>query len=201
MVIKVKDEFGLHNGFSLKLTPGFTALVGPNGAGKTTLLRQIEENAKKKGIKVWRYSNLTEGGNAARQSYLDFGKMDMLMAAATASEGEQVALNFSNRVGDLGKTVRAAVSAGRPLFVLLDAIDSGASIDRARELKSLFDLIYENDIKGGAEVYVIMAVNHYELVKDVDCVNVRSGKHVKFGSYDEYADFICTFEDQFPRKE
>lgn len=198
--IFVEDWHDLHKGFSLELEPGFTALVGPNGAGKTTMLQQIKEHARKDGIEVWEYSNVRDGGQMARSQYQLAGDIANLAASLTASEGENVALNFSNKVGELGARVRRAAAEKKPLIVLLDAIDSGASIDRARELRGLFDLIYEQDISKGAEVYIVMAVNSYELAKDpADCVNVRTGKHMRFRSYDTYAKFVCSFEEKFKR--
>ena len=196
---RVNDWFELHKGFKLNLSPGFTALVGPNGAGKTTLLRQIEQYAKDNGIRVWKYSNLIDGGDNARQKYLHLGMTDSLAATITGSEGELVAYNFSQVVTAMGSAVRDATMSGQKLIVLLDAIDSGASIDRARELFDLFQLIHSDATKS-QDVYVIMAVNHFELVKyPVDCVNVRNGKHLSFKTYDTYAKFICTFEEKFKR--
>ena len=44
------------------------------------------------------------------------------------------------------------------------------------------------------------AVNHYELARDgADCVNVRTGEHIRFSGYDDYSEFICTFEKRYPR--
>lgn len=198
--IEVEDWYDLHKGFSFEMVPGFTALVGPNGAGKTTLLQQIKEYAKHKGIKVWEYSNVRDGGQTARSQYQFNGDFENLAASMTASEGENVVLNFSNKVGELGSMVKNAASNRVPLIVLIDAIDSGASIDRARDIRDLFDMIYEQDISKGAEVYIIMAVNSYELAKaPADCVNVRNGKHMRFNSYDDYAEFVCSFEDKFKR--
>lgn len=200
LVIEVKDWYDLHKGFSLEMSPGFTALVGPNGAGKTTLLQQIKEYAKHEGVEVWEYSNVRDGGRMAMSQYQFTGDFRNLATSMMASEGENVALNFSNKAGELGKTVRKAATEGKPLIVLLDAIDSGASIDRARDLRDLFDLIYEQDISKGAEVYIVMAVNSYELAKDpADCVNVRNGEHIRFGSYNDYAKFVCSFEKKFKR--
>lgn len=200
MKIFIEDWYDLHKGFTLEIEPGFTALVGPNGAGKTTVLLQIKEHADREGIKTWEYSNVIDGGQAAKSQYQFTGDFENLASALMASEGENVALNFSNRVGELGRLVRQAAEEKRPLIVLLDAIDSGASIDRARELRGLFDLIYEQDISKGAEVYVIMAVNSYELAKEpADCVNVRNGEHVTFRSYNSYAKFVCSFEKRFKR--
>lgn len=198
--VSMEDWYGLHKGFALEIEPGFTALVGPNGAGKTTILRQIKEHASREGVEVWEYSNVRDGGQTARSQYQLTGDIENLAASLMASEGENVALNFSNKVGELGMRVRRAATGKEPLIVLLDAIDSGASIDRARELRGLFDLIYEQDISKGAEVYIVMAVNSYELAKDpADCVNVRTGKHMRFRSYDTYAKFVCSFEEKFKR--
>ncbi len=200
MRVSVEDWYGLHKGFVLEVEPGFTALVGPNGAGKTTILRQIKEYAAREGIELWEYSNVVDGGQTAKSRYQLAGDIESLATSLMASEGENVALNFSNKVGELGARVRRAVAEKRPLVVLLDAIDSGASIDRARELRGLFDLIYEQDISKGAEVYIVMAVNSYELAKGpTDCVNVRTGKHMRFRSYDTYAEFVCSFEEKFKR--
>lgn len=195
--MKIEDRYDLHHGFTLTISPGFTALVGPNGAGKTTLLQQIKEYADREKIDVWEYSNLRDGGRAAIERYTLYGNVQNIAAAMMSSEGECVALNFGNRVGALGQTVRHHVKAEKPLIVLLDSIDSGVSIDRARELRGLFDLIVEHDISEGAEIYIIMAVNHYEIANaPVDCVNVRNGKHMKFDSYDKYAEFICEFMEK-----
>lgn len=201
MNIQIEDWYELHKGFCLEIEPGFTALVGPNGAGKTTMLQQIREFAKGNEIDLWEYSNIHDGGSTARERYTFYGDIENLAASLTASEGEGVVLNFSNKVADLRRSIEKARETGRPLIVLLDAIDSGASIDRARGLRELFDFIYEHDIAKGAEVYILMAVNHYELAKSpTECVNVRNGKHLQFKTYDSYAKFICSFEEKFKRK-
>lgn len=196
--MKIADRYDLHHGFTLTLSPGFTALVGPNGAGKTTLLQQIKEYADREKIDVWEYSNLRDGGRSATERYMFYGDVQNMASSMMASEGECVALNFANRVGELGQIVRQHVEIKKPLIILLDSIDSGVSIDRAKELRGLFDLIIEHDIlPESAKVYMIMAVNHYELANaSADCVNVRNGKHMKFDSYDKYAEFICQFMEK-----
>ena len=193
--IRISDVRGIHNGFNLKLKPGFTALVGPNGAGKTTLLVQLREYAQENKIKYWEYSNLSDGGEMAMDRYLLMGNMRMLATAVCSSEGEKLVGNFANRLSEMGKKVKAALKSGEPLVVLLDSIDSGISIDRAREIRD-FLLSIENEevLKSGGNIHIVMAVNHYEIAKSpVDCVNVRTGEHIVFKSYDEYANFICNY--------
>lgn len=193
---KVHDMYGLHNGFNLILQPGYTALVGPNGAGKTTMLGQIEEIAKSRGCDVFRYSNLTDGGETAKQKYMLTGDLNSLAQSALSSEGEQLAMNFEKAVKAIGACVRKAIETDSALFVLLDGLDSGASIDRLRSLMDFFELM-ERDagvMPGGAEhgLYILAAVNAYELAK-ARCVDVRTGKSVTFGSYEDYSRFICNY--------
>ena len=193
---KIPDWYGIHSGFNLLLRPGYTALVGPNGAGKTTLLLQLEEIAKKRGYEVFHYSNARDGGDRAKQLYLSHGDMEYFATSACSSEGEQVSLNFGKVVGKIGQLVKKSVGNGTPLFILLDGLDSGASIDRTRELMGLFQLM-ERDagvMPSGAEheLYIIAAVNSYELAK-YRCLDARTGKTMAFGSYEDYAKFICNY--------
>ena len=83
-----------------------------------------------------------------------------------------------------------------PLFILLDGLDSGASIDRARDLMHLFDLIESEakteDGKDTHEIYILVAVNSYELARK-RCLDVRTREYLSFKSYEEYAEFICNY--------
>lgn len=193
---KIHDWYGLHSDYFLLLRPGYTALVGPNGAGKTTLLLQLDEIARQRGYLVFNYSNLTDGGNTAMGESLIFGNMSRLAEAATSSEGQQIAMNFGNVLDKIGAMVKKAIEEDKPLFILLDSLDSGTSINLQREMMSLFSLI-ERDAgvhSGGAEheIYIVAAVNSYELAKRI-CVDVRTGKSMVFGGYEEYANFICGY--------
>ena len=134
----------------------------------------------------------------ARNSYIFHNDPASLSAATFSSEGEQIAFNFGQAVRKLGAAVCDAKAQGKPLFILLDALDSGASIDRARELRSLFNLLCPD---AGETVYIVCACNSYELVRGEPGVNVRTGQKVKFKDYEEYADFIYTFLKRYAPKE
>ena len=193
---RIEDWYGIHQGFNLLLRPGYTALVGPKGAGKTTLLQQIKEIAEKKGHDVFWYSNLEDGGSTAMERNTLKDNLGFVATAICSSEGERIAMSFGDILPQLGARVRKDIAEDKPLFILLDGLDSGASIDRTRELMSLFELI-EKDAgvqPGGAEheVYILAAVNSYEMARR-RCVNVRTGESMTFGGYEEYADFICSY--------
>lgn len=192
--IHIIDWRDIHAGFDLALHSGYTPLIGPNGAGKTTLLAQLREYAHDHDIMVFEYSNLRDGGDCARQKYIFGNDPAMLAAAAFSSEGEQIALNFSQAVSQIGGAVKKAKAEQRTLFILLDSLDSGASIDRLRELHNFFNLVHR-DI-GDLPIYLVVAVNAYELVKDTRCIDVRNGCERSFGSYGAYAEFICRYFDE-----
>lgn len=205
MRFKINDEYNLHNGFFLNLKPGYTALVGPNGAGKTTLLRQINDYAISKNIPVIDYSNLTDGGYFARQKYLDTGFIDELCTAVCSSEGQELYFHFCQFVTQIGDSVRNAKVENTKLFILLDGLDSGLSIDIQRKLLDFFKLIEKDinltpDRKADPEVYLIVAVNSYELATG-NCIDVQTGKSISFKSYDEYAKFICEYNDTHKKSE
>lgn len=196
---KIEDWRGIHNGYWLTLRPGYTALVGPNGAGKTTLLRQLREIAAKRDYLVFSYSNLTDGGHTARQIYLETGNLPMLATAALSSEGENITINFGPAVQKIGQYVTRSVNENRHLMILLDSLDSGASIDRMRELMGLFDRILQDcgvaDHSAPSRgIYIVNAVNAYEMARDRICVDPRTGKCRVFTDYKSYADFICGYD-------
>lgn len=195
MIVHIDDWFDIHNGFDLNLKPGYIPLIGPNGAGKSTLLRQLEEAfADNKDFKIFSYNNYFEGGCYARQNQLqERGNIPLLAQLATSSEGEQIAINFGQGCKRLGQIVAECKSEGKKLLVLIDAIDSGASIDRLKDYISLFDMVTNDCKKSGLDCYILVSVNSYELVKDRVCKDVRTGKDVTFESYEDYSNYICSY--------
>lgn len=198
--IKIEDWYDIHNGYTLSLQPGVTALVGPNGAGKTTLLTQLRDyaadTARRNRFKVLNYSNMTDGGDVAMQSYLSCGDMTQLATAMVSSEGERIIVNLSRFIPKIRPAIEVAEQEGKILIILIDAIDSGMSIDKLRDVAELLDMIAK-DIEG-KNIYLVISTNNYELAKG-RCLNPRTGKYVSFGSYEEYANFICGFKKMFAK--
>jgi predicted ATP-dependent endonuclease of OLD family len=191
MNIYIEDWYSIHNGYNLELKTGYTALVGPNGAGKTTLIRYLKEKCEEQGYNVFYYNNLYEGGGTAIQRALDMKENSLCIDLALSSEGEQIAKNLGRVAIRIGQTVAEIKKTEQPLVILLDAIDSGASIDKLKEIRNLFTLI-SKDTKD-YEVYIISSCNNYELAKNADCVNVRTGKHKTFRTYEDFENFICKY--------
>ena len=74
-------------------------------------------------------------------------------------------------------------------WILLDAIDSGLSIDNIVDVKEyLFKTILENNF--GKEIYILVVANEYEMARGEDCFDVHNGKYVKFTDYEDYRNFV-----------
>lgn len=75
-------------------------------------------------------------------------------------------------------------------FLLLDAVDSGYSIDNVIELKELFKLILKDSEEHDVHTYIIVSANEYELANSENCFDVANGKYITFANYEEYRKFI-----------
>lgn len=174
---------------SYEFKTGVNVLVGKNGIGKSTLLRLLADSLIKKEIPFIVYNNLVDGGDNAMSLALNKGQMSMLRSLALHSEGEQISTNlgyFANKVGRFVHENRKS----NQRWILLDAVDSGLSINNINELKSLFKLIKQDCKKNGIDVYIIAAANTFALAKDEACICVRSGQDMKFTNYEDFENFI-----------
>lgn len=195
---KIYDWYELHDGYTLLLRQGYTALIGPNGAGKTTLLNQLEGVGKKRKYKVLRYSNLSDGGHIAANSIVQFGNAFDFARLVARSEGQSIVYNFGEFVSQIAAAVKETRETGVPLLILLDSLDSGTSIDKQRELMKFFNHVALDtgvySEHGQQPVYVVAAVNSYELLQSGNIgMDVRTGESLSFGDYSEYARFICEY--------
>lgn len=172
---------------TVSLTEGVTVLAGCNGSGKTTFLKQLHQILKSEGTPVMMFDNLSDGGQNARQLAAFRHEWSALATSICGSEGENISMNIGNFAGRLGDFVRSA-PAGKDVFVLLDAVDSGYSIDNVVELKELFDLIIRTETT--RSVYIVVSANSYELARYEDCWDVNRCEYIKFKDYYEYREFV-----------
>lgn len=202
---------------SIEIKPGITVLAGCNGIGKTTLLHQIESFLKKENIPCLMFDNLHDGGQNSisyHASLDDFATMSTLMCS---SEGESIYINISNLAARLGNFVKTGDNSKNDKYeklaraieslvneekepkkevkipderwILLDAIDSGFSVDNIVDLKEdLFKTILEYNF--GNEIYIVISANEYELCRGEQCFDVYNGKYITFKDYEDYRDFI-----------
>lgn len=196
----------------VEFKPGLTVLVGCNGSGKSTMLENIKEELHKEKIPMSFYNNEHDGGSNSIGESVFLGDINFAATAWTSSEGENITLNLSKiaskwrnfiltgEVNDVStkfaKSFREACDIdnkkiiSKKRFILLDAMDSGYSIDNVIEMKSLFDLVLEDSEKMGMETYIIVSSNEYELACNTDCFDVTEGKYINFSSYEDFKKFI-----------
>lgn len=186
----VHDDFNLYKKHTFTFERGVTCLVGKNGSGKSTLLRSIKRQLEKDGIPYYHYDNYNEGGASAKSKYGFHNKFDLLATAMFSSEGQQIMLNYGETLQRIGGFIRKNLREGKKeMYILLDALDSGLDISNIREIRHVFNLMLEEG--RDADIYIIVAANTFEMVKDLPCVAVSTSTHYVFKEYGEFADFIC----------
>ena len=169
--------------------PGLTVLIGCNGSGKTTLLKQIKKKLEDddKPFIFFQYDR----ERLERDGRLMQGDADVreFFSWVSCSEGEQIMVRLESLAYQIGEFVRE--NPGKDVFVLLDGVDSGFSIDNIIELKeSLFKVIIKDFENKDNDIYIICSANSYELAADEDCIVVCTGKHRRFKTYTTYRNMI-----------
>ena len=208
------EGYNLYKKKTIEIKSGVTVLIGCNGIGKTTLLHQIKNSLKKDKIPYIEYDNLAKGGGYARERAGFLGDFEFLATAMQSSEGENIVMNMGKLARDIGDFVRNGRTAEeermhrmarafqkargedaeeakiiKERWILLDAVDSGLSVDNIVDIKEyLFKTILEHN--DGNEIYIVISANEYEMAREEKCFDVYNGKYVTFNNYEEYRDFI-----------
>lgn len=205
---------------TIQIESGITVLVGCNGAGKSTLLQNISEVLCAEKVPYVKFDNLDDGGHngLSRASFEE--QFELMSTMMTSSEGENITINISQWVSNLRSFVYSGryrrggrhdrmVDAFRSLsssdtdtseadwlqghkerWFLIDAADSGYSIDNVIDLKRLLNLIQTDCCALNKECYIVISANEYELASGEKCFDVNSGKYITFSDYEEYKKFI-----------
>ncbi len=172
----------------IEFGPGVTVLVGCNGSGKTTMLHQIKRRLDKEGIPVELFDNYRDGGSQIAQRALWGGDTKTVAMSTVSSEGERIMLFAADMSRKIGAALQA-YKGSKEFWFLIDAIDSGWSIDNILDAKKyLFDFIIEHE--KDADVYIVVSANAYEMCVGYRCLDVISGEYVNFKSYNKYREFI-----------
>lgn len=201
----------------IEIEEGLTVLVGCNGAGKSTLLKNIEDTLKQEKIPCFHYDNRSNDIKYKHQ--FDF---EYFSTSLASSEGENISINLNYVVKELrnfidsGSTAeddevsRLAQIFGHDLeqptesnqrWLLLDAVDSGYSIDRIIELKKFFHFLIADCNKKNISLYIIVSANEFELVDQSRCFDVIGGKYITFKDYADFKKFILHSRDLKQRRE
>lgn len=174
----------------IEIKPGVTVLVGCNGSGKSSLLKQIIYRLKNAGIPFEKFDYKNDGGRKMREQFLFQDEIAAFATAISGSEGEEIVVNMMKIAAKLGSSFnRVSDSGGKEFWILLDAIDSGLSVDNILDIKEhLFDTIFKNS--KDMEIYIVVSANSYEMCRQMNCFDVIKGEYVTFKDYEDYRNFI-----------
>ena len=158
------------------------------------------------------FDNLKDGGQNSIAYHALLEDFAFVATATRSSEGETIHMNISNLAILLNKFVRTGDSSKNDRYdklfkaigklvnndsyeeeereipnerwILLDAIDSGFSVDNIVDIKeALFKTIIKYNF--GNEIYIIVSANEYELCRGEQCFDVYNGKYITFKDYVE----------------
>lgn len=221
-----EEGLNIYKKKTITIKPGVTVLVGCNGIGKTTLLRQIKDKLKEEHIPYISFDNLKDGGSHAVSEDSFYGDFGFMATAICSSEGENIVMNIVNlatRIGEfvrdgidpkekkyiqLGKSIQDAngeyieePEMPKERWILLDAVDSGLSVDNIVDIKEqLFKTIFEYNY--GNEIYIVISANEYEMARGEQCFDVYNGKYITFKDYEEYRDLVLQSKEwKYKREE
>lgn len=184
----------------ITINAGITVLVGCNGIGKTTLIMTLKDQLKEDKTPFICFDNLKDGGAAARSMAGFRNDFSFLATAAFSSEGENIFMNMSRFAEQITMFVESNNGYGKELWVFMDAVDSGYSIDNVEDAKNFLHLILK-DYGAKNDIYFIISANSYEMVRGEACFDVLRGKYIEFKTYDRYRNFILkTREEKNKRK-
>lgn len=172
---------------------GITVLVGCNGSGKTTLMMLMKEYLRRKGNPlILEYSDNFDGRSMGIEKQMYNNRMEIAATMMCSSEGERIWMNVSSFIGDIGRAVRK--SKKKDIWIFLDGIDSGMSIDNIIEMKEFFHELptFEPD----KHFYFIISANAFELACGEKCLDVANIEYVTFSNYEEYKRFVLASREQ-----
>lgn len=210
------EGFSICKKSQIEIHSGLTVLVGCNGAGKSTTLHNIKEELQNENIPYYHFDNLHDGGSNAKSEATFDENWEFVATSMCSSEGENINLNIGSMAANLKSFMitgcvdnfnsRLADALDKAFgnsneeydncpgtnerWLLLDAIDSGFSIDNVVELKNFFKLVIDDFKKNGYELYIVVSANEYELAYFEDCFDVMSGKYIRFIDYEDFKKFI-----------
>ena len=203
--IKISDDYNgvrIHKrkNTSYSLLPGVTCLVGCNGYGKSTTSKEIRDWLTKNSYKYVDFDNTVHGGSFMKAKCVQSGDFKTLATFMESSEGESLIVSFGVYVEKISAALTKRIKDQKPLFVFLDAIDSGISIDNARNIRSFLFRVIEDANKNDISAFIIITANTFEMCRSdtlepdqaakFRCLDPYDFTHKSFGDYTEYEKYI-----------
>lgn len=195
-------------------------LVGCNGSGKTTVIEKMTQFLKYAGAKDISetkefnpmsgfMSSLRKEEKKPNAYFMSFDKgarfvstdkdgtnswlykvdMDKIFGTMS-SNGESVVRRLNGALKAIKICIDKCLKEQVPLWIFIDDVDAGTSIDVICELKENLVYVNEHLNKHNLEHYIIVTSNSFEFARDLDCLYVRDMSPIKFTQYEEFKEFV-----------
>lgn len=191
------DDMRLYLRKEVEFYPGLTTLVGCNGSGKTTLMTLIKDELREdKDVLLLSYDDRSEGQSNLMGALALRGDMTGVANVFMSSEGERIIRG----VGYFAQSIRKRIQKVNPkeIWILLDAVGSGLSIDGIQDMKDFANAVIMDN--RGVLVYFVVSTNEYEFTISADNIDVTTFRHLKFKNYEEYRKFILKTSEKKHRR-
>ena len=171
----------------ISFKPGLTTLIGCNGSGKSTLLMLLKDQLREDpDILVMKYDDRYDGGHNLMEKMGFLDDLTGLSTMMTSSEGERIYVGLGRFIGSMRREIRR--NRPKEIWILMDAVGSGLSIDKIDEVKDFADIVAEDN--AGIDIYFIVSTNEYEFADGTDCIDVTTFQHKTFSDYAVYRSYI-----------
>lgn len=191
------DDAKLFARSAVEINSGLTVLVGCNGSGKSTLLGLIRSQvAERPAALVVEYNDRTSGGTNRIGELIFRGDIEHAAGMMCSSEGERIHQSAGILFSRLGHDIRQR--RPKEVWVLMDAVSSGLSIDNAVEIKDFVEFVQAEE--PGIDFYFIVSTNEYEFAAGANCIDVTTFRHKTFKTYAAYRKFILATREKKNRR-
>ena len=200
-----------------KLISDITILLGPNGSGKSMSFRSLESYFKNNNIKCLTYSNKR---NDIVNTCFDFDIRKLI--SAFHSEGERIKDSIYEFSGS--HFINELLSNEKDIYVLIDELDSGLSIDSLLNIISEYIqvIVLEKYKHPERTVKLVFSCNSYEMlhsfyialdevkndplyykgyIPEINLIWVPTMEYIHISSYDDFIKRYIDYRNYMKNKE
>lgn len=164
-------------------------IIGCNSSGKSTMINKIDEILFSNGYPYVFYDNIDNSFKWLHE------RIHESIHYKNLSEGEIIAKASGKYINVIADIIRGTIIRDKKfrkyrdldnIFLLLDSIDSGYSIDNIINLSGILNGLICLTKENNKKLYIIAAANNFEFIKGNRSWDVQASKEIVFNDYDSY---------------
>lgn len=164
-------------------------IIGCNSAGKSTMVNIVDEILYTNGYPYVFYDNIDNSFKWLHE------RIHESIHYKNLSEGEVIAKASGKYINVIADIIRGTIIRDKKfrkyrdldnIFLLLDSIDSGYSIDNIINLSGILNGLICLAKENNKKLYIIAAANNFEFIKGNRSWDVQASKEIVFNDYNSY---------------